>query len=270
MKKYRVKVLGWTILVMAALLALTGVVAAADDPGTQAFLPLIMAQQQDDIETRVINLIAADPRAATYLATVPHWHAEAYHEEDDIWDADFFDMSNDWIGYGKVNIATEEVLEISMPTVLTPEEYQAGLAATEKLVLNDGEVLALLGDPALWGRTVDFDGWENTWYVYFERGLDNWLVRVQYDSTDYWIDEIVNPDALSAAEKREQNRNAAIELAYSAEGVWDALDGVDDWFTYAENQSGSQWSVSVVTADRDLFFALVDIDTGEILQTETR
>jgi len=270
MKKYRIRILGWTILALTALLVLTGVAAAADGPGTQAFLPLIVAQQQNNTETQVINLIAADPQAAAYLATVPNWHAEAVQEAGDIWSATFYDANDDWIGWGKVNIATEEVLDLSMPTVLTPDEYQAGLAATEQLVLHDGEVVALLGDPTLWDRNVDFDGWDNMWNVYFERGLDNWLVRVQYDETDYWIAEIVNPDELSAAEERERARNAAIELAYSADGVWNALNGTDDWFTYAENQSGSQWSVSFSTTDTELFFALVDIASGEILQAEAR
>ncbi len=270
MKIFRIKLMGVTLIAMVIILMLSAAVAvAADDPGTKTFLPLVAAQQ-NDTETQVINLIAASPKAAAFLATVPHWYAEAYQEEGDIWGADFFDAGNDWIGWGQVNIATGEVLELSMPTVLTPEEFQAGQAAVERLVLNDGEVLALLGDPDLWEHSIDFDGYEDMWYVYFERGLDSWLVRVQYDEETYWLDGIINPDALSAAEEREQNRNTAIELAYSAPGVWDALDGVDDWFTYAENQSGSQWSVSFTTETGERFFALVDIDTGEILQAEAK
>ncbi len=270
MKIFRTKFIGLSIITMATVLMLgAAVVVAADDPGTQAFLPLIVAQQ-NDTETQVINLIAADPKAAAFLATIPNWHAEAYQEDGNLWGADFFDANDDWIGYGQVNIATEEVTELSMPTVLTPEEFQAGLVAVERVVLNDGEVLALLGDPDLWDRNVDFDGYDNIWNVYFQRGLDNWLVRVMYDDERYWVDSIVNPDALSAAEEREHNRNTAIELAYSADGVWDALNGTDDWFTYAENQSDSQWSVSFTTTDTELFFALVDIATGEILQAEAR
>ncbi len=219
--------------------------------------------QKDDNspEARVIQLIANHPDAVTYLADYPNWSAEAWQEDGDVWGADFYDAEGEWIGYGQVNLQSGEVLELYAPRDLTPEEFQTGQEAVEKLVLNDAEVLALLGDPADWDRGSDYDRFEESWGVWFDKGLESWLVMVRQDEDTgkYHIEEIFDPMAFDAAQAQEEARNQAIELAYSADNIDEALDGVDDWRTYAENQGGSVWSVSFAADGEELFYALVDI-----------
>ena len=249
---------------------------ATDETGE--YLSPAPQQEEDEDnspEARTIKLIAAHPDAVAYLADYPGWTAEAWQEDDEddaVWGADFFDAEGEWIGYGQVNLQSAEVLDLYAPRGLTPEEFQIGQAAVEKLVLNDAEVLALLGDPADWERGSDYDRFEERWNVWFDRGLESWLAVVwqDEDTGKYHIEEILDPMAFDAAQAQEAARNQAIELAYSAAGVDEALDGVDNWRAYAENQGGSTWSVSFAADGKELFYTLVDIEAGQAPETQAK
>lgn len=238
------------------------------DSQTDTFLPLIMQGSTRPSEEKAIALVVADSEMAAYLEFFPGWTAEAYQEDGDIWSVDVFDSDGEWQGYGQVNIVTEEILEIYAPMPLTPEEFQAGQEAARGLVLADAEVLALLGDPETWEYSIDYNRYDEIWDMYFYRGLDAWDVLVnQYDG-EFHLDQIVDANRMEEQEALRWAKDQAIELAYSAEDVWDRLDGIDNWYTFVENQGGSVWSVSFTNDDRVLFFALVNIDTQEILESE--
>ena len=217
------------------------------DSKTDSSLPSLLQGSTQTTEEKVIALVLADPRAVAYLEHFPGWTAEAYEEDGDIWGVDVFDADGEWQGYAQVNIVTEEILELYAPEPLSPEERQAGQDAVKSLVFADAEVLALLGDPERWEYSIDYERFEDLWKVYFYRGLDAWDVSVYQDDGKFSIDQIVDANQMEAQQARRWAQDQAIELAYSVEGVWDKLDGIDDWYTYAENQGGSVWSVTFST-----------------------
>ncbi|HEY83945.1 MAG TPA: hypothetical protein G4N96_02350 [Chloroflexi bacterium] len=161
-------------------------------------------------------------------------------------------------------------MELYAPRELSQEEFQAGQAAVEAVVLDDAEVLALLGDPADWDHGSDYDRFEEDWSVWFDKGLESWLViaRQDEDTEKYHIEDILDPMAFDAAQAQELTRNQAIELAYSADDVDEALNGLDDWRIYVENQGGSVWSVSFAADGKELFYALVDIEAEQVLEAK--
>ena len=85
------------------------------------------------------------------------------------------------------------------------------------------------------------------------------------------VGSIENLALLTEEQQVADNRNKAIELAWQAEGVDEALFGDDEdveWETFVAHVGGGQYGVSFATADKQLFFALVDIDSEEILESE--
>ena len=235
---------------------------AGEAPPTTAELP------QGDAGRAVLLLAAHEP-VSSFLADYSDWQGEARqeHEQGNIWSVELYsEAADEWLGYGLVNAKTGEIIEFFVPRELTPEEFQAGRERVEKLVFGDAEVLALLGDPELWEHETGYDRWEARWYVWFAKGLDEWAVTVEMG--DGWESiEIIDPNALEEAEQEQLLRDQAIELAYEAEGVDKALDGVDDWRTYVEHQGGSQWTVSFVNDGEELFFALVDVESWQVLDS---
>jgi len=219
---------------------------------------------------KAIAILAADAVAAAHLATYNGWHGDAYPQDDSgiLWYVDLYaDADDEWLGYGIVNIETGQITESFIPRELTTEEYQEGQTAVEAFVLNDGEVLALLGDPALWDRYVYYNRWDVKWEVYFSQGLDEWVAIVYRDEYGIYLEGIHDPSALSDEETAEMNRSQAIELAYSAEGIDQALNGVDNWSTYVALQEGNVWVVTFATDERTLFYALVDIEQWLVLES---
>jgi hypothetical protein len=221
-------------------------------------------------ELAAIRFAASDPEIGAYLASYPDWHGHAYLEEDvsQGYSVDFYsDAADEWLGYALVDLDAQVVLEAFVPRELSADEFAAGSVAVSDLVFSDGEVLAMLGDPSEWGHELWYNRWEQAWEVFFWRGLDEIVVVVYMDSEGSWI-EIWDPAAMSAEEEVEVARNQAIELAYSADGVDQALAGTDSWTTYVEQQDANVWSVSFVDGDTLLFFALVDIGEGRVIQSE--
>lgn len=226
-----------------------------------------------------IQLLTTHQPVADYLAKFyPEWHGYAYpiDEAGDVWEVNLFagpegSGDEEWIGYGRVNITSDEVLEYYVPRKLTADEEAAEGALVQDLVTADPEMLALLADPSEWYPGRYYDPYEPAWYVYFYKGLDSWAARVGIDLTTgepvFFIQAIYDPDALTEEDELEWARNQAIELSYEAPGLWEALDGIDNWRTFVENQGGTQWSVEYVANDEELFYVLVDIGTWEILET---
>lgn len=218
-------------------------------------------------EERAIALIANTPEGATHLANFPDWEGSAWEEEDGIWGVDLYSEAQDeWLGWGEVDLTTNIVIDYFIPVELTAEQFQTGRTAAEKVVFNDAALLTRLGDPSEWEQDTYYDRWDQTWYVSFWRGIEELSVAVEVWEDEYYISDIINPNELAAEEAQEERRNTAIELAYQADDIWEIMDGVDDWTTYAEEHGDGIWTVSFVTTDRTLYSAVVNVESGELLE----
>lgn len=221
-------------------------------------------------EDKAVRLLTNETAVAEFLDGYPDWNADTWPEDEEngIWGVSFYsEAADEWLGEGTVNINTGDILDYFIPRELSPEEFQAGLTEVETLVLNDAGVLARLGDPAVWEHETDYDRWEEMWYVWFWHGLDELAVSVYRDEEGVYLDEIFDPAQLEAEKEAEWQRDQAVELAWSAEGIDQALDGVDNWQTLVAPQ-GDLWAVSFVADDQELFFALVDINNQTIVETK--
>ena len=162
----------------------------------------------------------------------------------------------------------ESVVEVYAPKQLTAAEEQSQRAAAEALVLADGAVLEILGDPNAWEMYSWYDEWEGAWDINFNKGLDEIGVRVDNYDGEFMVGEISNLALLDEEQQISDNQNQAIELAWQAEGIDEALFGGDEdeeWQTFVTHLGGSEYGVSFASADKELFFAAVDIAAGQVL-----
>lgn len=135
-------------------------------------------KQESEERTRVLAIAIAYEPVSDILARFPDYQSEIYHEEGDIWGVDFYESETDedeeeeygeWLGYVSVNLAAEEVEYEELPHFLSEEEEDATRTQVEEVVLNDPEVIALLGDVNDWYRESEYDSYEQIWYVFFEK-----------------------------------------------------------------------------------------------------
>ncbi len=225
--------------------------------------------QQGDGQ-QAIDLLTAVPEVTQHLANYPDWTGEAWldDEANNIWSVNLYsEAADEWLGYGVVNLDTQEVIEYFVPRELTPEEFQEQLAIVENFVLNDAEVIALLGDLSLWEHESNYNRWDANWETYFWHGIDAWTVVTVFYDGEIHLDTIIDQNAFDEAEQDALNRNEAIQLAYDADGIWDELDGVDDWHAYVESQGGTVWTVEFVGNGQEYFYAVVDIESRQILES---
>jgi hypothetical protein len=196
--------------------------------------------------------------------------ADAYpdDEAERIWHVDFYDKPDgEHLGYGHIKLNNNELFDIKMPRDLSPVELQTGIATIDAYLPYDAEVQARLGNPALWYHDVSYDRWEESWKAYYSRGLEEMVITLYIDdNNDVYLDSIIDPSVLNEEEATEERRNRAITLAYSAEGIDEALAGVDNWRTYVEDQGDGQYTVAFSTTDRPLYRVHVNIDQARIIE----
>lgn len=221
-------------------------------------------------EAQAVDLLGKHPPIADFLSNYGAWVGYGWEDDDGVWWLDMYTADDEeWLGWGGVNLETGEIVDFFVPRELSPEEFEVGKTQVENLVLNDPEVIALVGDLDGWEFSAEYDRWEGSWYMWFERGIDTWVVSVDSYEDEWWINEIYDPNQLEADELAEWNRDQAIELAWESEVLWDALDGVDDWITYVTPQDTTTYAVSFIGDHRELFYALVDIESWEILEVQS-
>ena len=235
---------------------------------------LVPIQAQDDAATKqkVIQIAADSDMFKEWLAVHPNYKSDASGPDDKgIWYVEFKTESDDeWLGYANVNATTGAIQDAFAPKPLSTEVYQEQLPQVTAFALADAEVLARLNNnPKLWKMYPDWNRWEATWEVVFMRGIDGIAVKLKFDENrNIQIDKIVDANEFSADEKTDKAHDDAINLAYSADGVGDALNGHDRWATYVEAQGTNRWSVSFVDGDTALTIVLVDVKAGKVLKVK--
>lgn len=240
----------------------------------QESLDTALVQDDEDVSdeaTRAIQLLAEVPEVAGWLASYPDWTGDAWLEGEDglHYHVDLYSAAADeWLGWGYVNVADGVVEDFFVPRELSAEEFQTGREMVEAFVFSDEEVLARLGNVDNWGFETWYNRWDANWQVWFWYGLEELAVTVNIWEGEPYLDGITNPAEFEAEEAAENSKNQAIELAWQAEGIDQAVAGVDNWQTYVAQQGDTVWAVTFATEDRELFYALVDIESWTVLESE--
>lgn len=217
-----------------------------------------------------VQLLGAVPEVADWLASYPDWTGDAWLDGDDgvHYHVDLYSAAADeWLGWGYVNVAEGAVEDYFVPRELSAEEFQVGREKVEAFVFGDQEVLARLGNVADWDFDTWYNRWDANWEVWFWYGLDELVVTVNIWEDEAYLESIRNPAEFEADQALENNKNQAIELAWQAEGIDQAVAGIDNWQTYVSQQGDTVWAVTFATEDRELFYALVDIESWTVLES---
>jgi hypothetical protein len=231
------------------------------------------AQDDEALKQHLIEVVAQSEIFADWLTGYPDYIANASGPDDNnVWYVEFYndDSYSEWLGYANIDADTDEIQDSFAPRPLPADVYQEQLPRVNASALADPEVLARLnGNPDLWDIYTDWNRWEAKWDVVFYRGIEAVLVRLSIDENDnIYLENILDPNQLSAEEALDNARNTAINLAYSGDGVGQALEGHDDWTTYAEQQGDNQWSITFAANDEQLAYVLVDVSSDEILDVQ--
>ena len=217
---------------------------------------------------QAIVLVAKSREAGPRLARYPGWTAAAEREDGQVWHV-WFERGEEWLGEAYVDLESKKVYEVYIPVDPTPTERARIVPKLLKLVARDPEVQALLGDPDEWEEVIDFDKWEDAWFVSYWRGDDAVAVRLSSDGSRYHIDNVFDPLLLDEERARRHEQDRAIQIAYGAEELGKALEPYDDWRAYAEPAADGRWTVSFATPTRTIVTALVDLSSGKVVAIET-
>ena len=229
-------------------------------------------ESYDERRARLITLVAETEDFADWLTNYEGWQGEAWPkeegEEDGLWYVEFKDEDDEeWLGYADVDVAGD-VENSFIPRPLPDDELAEGRARVRELVLADPEVAARLTDPLLWSIEVDYDRYDVNWDVNFYRGLEHLRVVAKLQEDEFYIEEVRNERTFGEEDAVAYAKDEAVRLAY--EEVGNALEGLDDWRTYVEHQGGAQWSVSFVAGEQERFYALVDVEGEQVLESYVR
>ena len=252
-------------LFIAGLILLGVLCSSLSVAFSRAFLKSDEFKGYSEEQQRAIRLIVEHKDVRLFLTEYGSWRAETYADSEVDWHVDFY-IGDEWIGYAHINVDSKELYDALLPRELSPEAYEQGKEKIENLVLADAEIVARLGDPLAWDYSVEFDKYDQTWTMYFWRGIESMGISFYEEDSRFYIDNVFNPDALVDEELEQEQRNQAIELAYSAEGLEAALEGVDYWVTYAERQEETLWTVEFAAPDQSLMTVLVNIEAWEVLE----
>lgn len=249
-------------LVFTLALTLTAALAAGSFLKSAAFRALEPEAQ------RAIALVAKSREARPRLARYPGWTAGAEQDDGTVWHV-WFERNDDWLGEAYVDLESREVRDVYIPVEPTPAERARVVPQLRQLVARDAEVQALLEDPADWDEEIDYDKWEDVWYVRYWRGEDAVGVRIAQEGGRWRVVDVFDPLALEEERARRHAQDRAITLAYTAEAVGRALEPYDDWRAYAEPAGEGRWTVSFATPEKTILTALVDLQNARVLEVET-
>lgn len=235
-------------------------------------LPATALAQGDPTSQALIEVLAGSDLFTGWLENYPDYVPSASGpDENGSWYIEFYSPGSDeWLGYAVINAATLEISESWVPRTLPADVYAHQSPLVLDAVLNDAEMLAWLNQrPDDWEIWHDWNRWEQMWNVTFYRGIEAVTARVavdEYDDTS--IGDIFDPYVLEEEAAVAELRNRAINLAYSAEGIDEALNGYDDWITLAEPHDDDRWGVSFISGETLLFHVVVSVEQADVIETE--
>ncbi len=256
-----------TTLTRAAFLTLLVALALGAPVGNAAHA------QDDPQAEQAIQLVAQAEEFADFLAGYADWEGQAEQEDGDWWYVDFWsDAADEWLGDATVNIKTGEIRDSFVPRPLPADEYADLQPRVQTYALEDAAVQALLGDPTQWDIWTDYDRFDGQWYVDFMHGLDHYVAVVRVDTNDAGkqvlvVDDLFDANDMDAEQLDRANRDAAVALAYEAEGIGAALEGYDNWTSYVEPMEENIYSVEFVNDGQELFHAVVNLAERTILES---
>jgi hypothetical protein len=235
----------------------------------------VQGQTEEEVRDALIAIVAAQPPFRDWLANYPNWIGQGNDDDGDgIWYIDFHSENwEEWLGWAGIDRATLTITDSFVPAPLSDSEYAEQLQAAREYILTDSEVLAWLDNrPERWATWEYFNRWDRYWELNYFYGTRAVEVRVKFDDNDGlpYVEGIYDRNALEEAEAQDARRNRAVELAYSAEGMWSALENADDWMTYVEWQYDAVWSVNFVVGSRSRVYVLVDLDGEKVLDMRVR
>ena len=230
------------------------------------------AESYEDRSARLIGSVAATEDFADWLANYEGWQGKASPHDEDYpdgnWYIEFKDAGDEeWLGYANVTV-DGTVTDSFIPRPLPDDELAEGKGRVRELVLTDPEVVALVTDPLLWDIEVEYNRYDVNWDVNFYRGLEHLRVIAKLEEDDFYVEEVRNERTFGEEDAAEYAKDEAVRLAY--EEVGEALKGLDEWQTYVEHQGGSTWSVSFVAGEAERFYALVDVEGEQVLESYAR
>lgn len=227
-------------------------------------------EQNDELSAEAIDIIkqaAQLPELKNALTAFTDWNADADFDGE-MWWLEFYTES-DWIGWAGYDPATNRISESEVMQFFTEEEIDAVRPKFLAAALADPEMQALVPDPENWWQEINHNPYENYWYASFYQEVEAWMAIMYIDENDQiYVDSIIDPEAFEAEQLERVNRDTAIEIAYEADALWESLANVDDYKTLVTPQSSTQYAVSFVTDNQELFYALIDIKARAILETK--
>ncbi len=173
----------------------------------------------------------------------------------------------EWLGYVLLNLSTQEIIEYEIVQHLSEEELAAVQHRVQTALLQHPEIIALIGDAAGWNIELEYDPYEQLWLMFFEKEATAWLAEAVIEEEQVILINISDPTALDEEEKLAFQQEQAIELAYEGSNAPTILNGIDDWTTYVATQEDGRYGVSFVRGEEELYFALVDVDAWQVVET---
>jgi hypothetical protein len=149
-------------LVFTALFVLLIVLA-----GTFAFSVDAVGAAGPGAEREAIALAAAHPALSGALVAHPGWKAAAYYTANrfEIWRVQFWDGSGGELGWADVSVTRRAVYWVEVSAGPTEAQKKDAEEALRKFVLDNKDIVDLLGDPKAYQSGSTTSG--RTWGVFF-------------------------------------------------------------------------------------------------------
>lgn len=232
------------------------------------------ASAQDDGEAEAIAIAAAHPAFAGWLDITDNWNAAAYYAETayEIWRVQFWDADWNEIGWADVNLERARVL--TWDTYFTPSEDHINQAyeVIRAFLATSPEMLDLMEAPGQYEIYIDYNGDNDMWGVYLDRGADSLYMFIDFEDdvnfTNPRIDMLYFSGVASYSEWEASQKAAAVAAAFADANVASAVSAAENWRADAERQPDSQWWVTFYEGERILAHVLVGLNPITIVDME--